>query len=125
MGTPETLFRWIHVSDIHMGHGDAAHRWNQQLVLDTLREDIAEQVRAGRRPIDALFVTGDVAFSGNGRSPTEYARAKEWLLDVGKAAGLSAAQIFVVPGNHDVNRAADKDNNTARLVASLRSGASP
>jgi hypothetical protein len=44
----ETLFSWIHVSDIHMGHGDAAHGWDQALVLRELRKDVAKHARAVR-----------------------------------------------------------------------------
>jgi hypothetical protein len=118
----ETLFRWIHLSDIHVGHGDAEHGWDQKLVMDALRRDIAAQVKKDHSPIDAIFVTGDIAFSGAGRSPTEYAEAKAWLLALASDAGVTPSQIFVVPGNHDVNRAADKDRNTKRLLESLRNG---
>ena len=41
----DVLFAWLQVSDIHAGHGDAAHGWDQKLVLETLREDAAEQIR--------------------------------------------------------------------------------
>jgi hypothetical protein len=112
------LFRWLHLSDIHVGHGDAAHGLDQRLVLDSLRRDVSGSA-------DAILVTGDVAFSGADRSATEYTRAREWLLDLGKALGVGAAQIFVVPGNHDVSRSADKDHHTRRLVSSLRSGKEP
>lgn len=117
-----TLFRWIHLSDIHVGHGDAEHGWDQKLVMDALRRDIAAQVKKDQAPIDAVFVTGDIAFSGAGRSKTEYTDAKAWLLAVAAEAGVQPSQIFVVPGNHDVDRAADKDRNTKRLVEGLRSG---
>jgi predicted MPP superfamily phosphohydrolase len=117
-----TLFRWIHLSDIHVGHGDAEHGWDQKLVMDALRRDIAAQVKKDQAPIDAIFVTGDIAFSGAGRRDTEYVEAKAWLTGVAAEAGVKPSQIFVVPGNHDVNRAADKDRNTKRLVDGLRGG---
>lgn len=117
-----TLFRWIHISDIHVGHGDNEHGWDQKLVMDGLRKDAAALVKNGQAPVDAILVTGDIAFSGNGRRPTEYADAKEWLLDLGQAVGVPPASIYVVPGNHDVNRAADRDRSTKRLVETLRSG---
>jgi hypothetical protein len=117
-----TLFRWIHISDIHVGHGDNEHGWDQKLVMDGLRKDAAALVKNGQAPVDAILVTGDIAFSGNGRKPTEYADAKEWLLGLGQAAGVTPASIYLVPGNHDVNRAADKDRSTKRLVDTLRSG---
>ena len=35
---------WIHLSDLHFGHGDAHHRWDQQLVLDELSQDIPQAI---------------------------------------------------------------------------------
>ncbi len=36
------LFIWVHISDIHVGHGDASYGWDQQLVLSELIKDVAE-----------------------------------------------------------------------------------
>ena len=120
----ETLFGWVHISDIHFGHGDASHGWDQKSVLAELRRDIARNAAQGR--VDAILVTGDVAFSGAGRSPTEYEDARRWLLDVAKAAGVGPHQVFLVPGNHDVNRAVDDhDAPTGQLIKALRSRTTP
>ena len=52
----DTLFRWIHISDIHMGHGDVAYGWDQRLVLDELKRDIARQLKAQPEPpVDAIL----------------------------------------------------------------------
>lgn len=119
----ETLFRWIHLSDIHVGHGDAGYGWDQKLVMDALRRDVTAQMKKDQSPVDAILVTGDIAFSGAGRSPTEYEEAKAFLLGLADDAGVSAQQIFLVPGNHDVNRGVEgKDRNTKRLLEGLRSG---
>ena len=74
----ETLFSWVHLSDIHVGHGDRdkPHGWNQVLVMEALRKDIAS--RPGPKRVDKILVTGDIAFSGDGLAPDEYARAKKW-----------------------------------------------
>jgi hypothetical protein len=120
----ESLFGWIHVSDIHFGHGDAGHGWDQDLVMATLRRDVV--ARPVDVPIDAILVTGDIAFSGAGRSADEYARAKKWLLEVARVVGLGPERIYVVPGNHDVNRGVDARNRSAgRLLEALRSRAVP
>ncbi|MFO0758192.1 MAG: TIR domain-containing protein [Byssovorax sp.] len=116
----ETLFRWIHLSDIHFGHGDAQHGWDQKMVLETLRADLAAMVKKDPAPIDAIFVTGDIAFSGNGRRATEYDDARERLASFAAEAGVSASQIFLVPGNHDVNRKVDDDPDIKKLVTDLR-----
>jgi predicted MPP superfamily phosphohydrolase len=119
----ETIFRWIHLSDIHMGHGDTTFAWDQQMVLDEVKRDVARQMKAQPEPpIDAIFVTGDIGNTGAGRRADEYGAAATWLAAVGDAAGVKADQVFVVPGNHDVDRGADKDPATAALVSDLRTG---
>ncbi|WP_437680877.1 metallophosphoesterase [Sorangium sp. So ce131] len=118
----DVLFSWVQLSDIHIGHGDEEHRWDQKLVLDRLREDLPKAMALGAPRPDAIVVTGDIAFSGASRSPTEYDEAKAWLLSAGAAVGLGPERIFLVPGNHDVSRAGDKGRQVARLLAALRSG---
>jgi predicted MPP superfamily phosphohydrolase len=119
----DTLFRWIHLSDIHTGHGDRAYGWDQSLVLEEIVRDIALQRKIQPEPpFDAVLVTGDIANTGSGRSPTEYEDAAKWLRQVGEAAGVLPAQIFLVPGNHDVDRGADKDAAVKELVTDLREG---
>jgi predicted MPP superfamily phosphohydrolase len=111
------LFTWIHLSDIHFGHGDAEYGCDQQLVLQALHDDLVEQGR--RHPPSAIFVTGDIAFSGKSE---QYERALAWLSSVGLAIGLEAQNIFVVPGNHDVNREVDRIKDIKRLLHLVRNG---
>jgi hypothetical protein len=111
----ERLFTCIHLSDIHFGHGDAGHHWDQELVLEALRKDLIDQCKE-HQP-DAVFLTGDVAFSGKS---TQYERALTWLESISSTVGLDLERIFVVPGNHDVDRDVDKNRDTARLVQRLR-----
>lgn len=121
----DTLFRWIHLSDIHLGHGDTTNVWDQRLVLAEIAKDIGVQRRSQPEPpFDAILVTGDIANTGAGRSATEYADAAAWLDQVGAAAGVPRERIFLVPGNHDVDRGADKDEAVKQLVTDLREGRS-
>ncbi len=119
----EPLFSWVHLSDIHVGHGGAEHQWDQRLVLDAIRDDLASL--KDRPVIDAIFVTGDVAFSGAGRSKDEYERAAAWLDEVAKAVGVDRSKIYIVPGNHDVNRGVDKDPVVADVMERLRGQGTP
>jgi predicted MPP superfamily phosphohydrolase len=119
----DTLFRWIHLSDIHTGHGDTTNVWDQRLVLEEIVKDIALQRKSQpEHPFDVVLVTGDIANTGAGRLASEYADAAIWLRRVGDAAGVAPAQIFVVPGNHDVDRGADRDAAVKQLVTDLREG---
>lgn len=55
---------------------------------------------------DCVFITGDVAFAAN---PNEYKKAKEWIDELLKETQTPKDRLYIVPGNHDVNR-----NFTAR-----------
>jgi hypothetical protein len=52
---------WLHISDIHMRVSDA---WSQDIVLQAMCADIAEQCKEGTIP-DFILATGDLAFSGH------------------------------------------------------------
>jgi len=105
-----TLFSWLHVADLGSRRGDPT------LVLDALLEDA---VRLAARAVvpDAIFVTGDLAYDGR-----DYAHAERWLERLVVALGMSTGDVFVVPGNHDVDLRADADRSVARLLRELREG---
>jgi 3',5'-cyclic AMP phosphodiesterase CpdA len=125
---PTSLFTWLHLSDIHHQHGDAATRWDQVLVLDRLRADIALGSARGLPKPDAILVTGDIAYSGNVRvvapdtESREYEKAKTWLDSICQGVGLPPTKVFMVPGNHDVQRASQRERQTLRLIEAIRTG---
>lgn len=119
---PQPRFSWIHLSDIHIGHGDATHIADQKLVLSAICSDIERMLTSGVPQPDAIFVTGDIAFSGACRTSDEYTRAAQWLTVIAKTARLGLDAVFVVPGNHDVQRSADKPVAAAALLRQLRAG---
>lgn len=64
--------------------------------------DIQEYIDAGNE-IDYVFICGDIAFKG---SSEEYGNALEYIDKVCKIIGCTREEVFVVPGNHDLNRSA-------------------
>ncbi|MBK8263758.1 MAG: metallophosphoesterase [Nannocystis sp.] len=121
------LAAWVHLSDLHFGHGAPSHQWNQVRVLDELLSDVCELVKAGKAPTPRLIlVTGDVAFSGGALTPAtgddEYALAARWLSRFSTALHLPNERVFVVPGNHDVDRTVDRDKDIAGMVQLARLG---
>lgn len=120
-GSPmNALFTWIHLSDIHIGHGGASHEADQELVLGALRKDVEERSKVGVPQPDAILVTGDIAFSGGCVASDEYARASRWLHSIAAAASLSPDKVFLVPGNHDVQRTVDKPTMAMATLKGLR-----
>jgi DNA repair exonuclease SbcCD nuclease subunit len=61
---------------------------------------IALRVRQGRQP-DLIFATGDIAHAGKA---SEYKRATAFFDALLEATGLERRRLFVIPGNHDVDR---------------------
>ena len=126
----EILTAWVHVSDVHFGHGKPGHQWDQQMITADLLRDLAEVMRGRALPAPRhVFVTGDIAFSGGGRRPvaggSEYALAATWLDQVVKVLGLGRDQVFLVPGNHDVDRGVDQDRDVRRLLQLARASKEP
>ncbi|MFO0560795.1 MAG: metallophosphoesterase [Polyangiales bacterium] len=112
------LFTWVHLSDIHFGHGarDALVEFDQAEVTAKLPKHIHKELKRTGLSIDAVLVTGDVAFSGQAK---EYQQAHEWFDLLCTSAGIAKERVFVVPGNHDVNAVGD-DFATGALVEQLR-----
>lgn len=100
---------WLHLSDIHF-HPRLAWRdaHSHGELLAYLRQLFASD--PGLRP-DLIFCTGDIAFGELPNAPLidQYADATDFfskLLVVCGRAGVPLAKerLFVVPGNHDINR---------------------
>lgn len=93
--------RLLHLSDIHFRVPDCLEPLTDpELPYRTrLRADLEEL--CAEKPVDAILVSGDVAFKGH---PAEYGAADAWLKDLATRSGCRHERIFVVPGNHDVDR---------------------
>jgi predicted MPP superfamily phosphohydrolase len=92
---------FLHLSDIHF---DAASGQVLDLNRD-LRNQLQRDVKNELKPLvgtfDGVLVTGDIAYSGK---TIEYERAKNWLDELCEMIGCGEHQVWVVPGNHDVER---------------------
>jgi predicted phosphodiesterase len=115
----KVLFTWVHLSDLHFGHGDIPHQWDQRTVLNLLLDDLRRAVTEWPElpRIDAVMMTGDIAFSGAARFANEYERAASWLDEVIGVVNVRRENVFMVPGNHDVQRGAGGDKTTQALEA--------
>lgn len=99
---------WVHLSDFHLRAGA---EYGRDEVLTALIADLKifsgrdEPARGAEHvPIDFIFVTGDVAHGGK---PEEYVAAEGFLRSVREVTGVPEERVFVVPGNHDVDRHKD------------------
>lgn len=94
--------RLLHLSDIHFKEPDCLVPATdpERPYRTRLKADLVEL--CGTKTVDAILVSGDIAFKGH---PAEYSAAYAWLKDLAAAAGCRLDRIYVVPGNHDVDRA--------------------
>jgi predicted MPP superfamily phosphohydrolase len=88
---------WLHISDFHIRSGDP---YDRDVVLRALVKSVEEFRRTNRSP-DLILATGDVAYSGKAE---EYDLATKLFDDLIDAAGLEKNRLFIIPGNHDVDR---------------------
>ena len=92
----------LHLSDIHFQYRldgtihDLDHDVRNELAIDL------QQVVNQSGNIHGIVVTGDVAFAGKS---ADYDAAQAWLSSLCKRIGCDAEHVWVVPGNHDVDRA--------------------
>ena len=64
-------------------------------------EENLDEIVADGKGVDLVCVTGDVAFDGK---PDQYDEAEELLQATLDRLGLDISRLFMVPGNHDINR---------------------
>jgi hypothetical protein len=92
----------LHISDIHFREPDCLvpamdpDRAYRTLLLRDVRERVRTLGNVG-----AILIGGDIAFKGD---PREFETALTWIRELSEACGCPFAKIFVVPGNHDVDR---------------------
>lgn len=92
---------WLHISDFHFKVGDP---YDRDVVLNALVRSVGLEASQGWQP-DIIIATGDVAQSG---LPDEYEPATAFFNALLTAAKLDRSRLFVICGNHDVNRTAAK-----------------
>lgn len=113
----------LHISDIHFRKPDCPHpdtdpdHAYRTLLMHEVRRQ-AESLGA----IGAILVGGDIAFKGD---PKEYEIALAWLKELAKVCGCPFERIFVVLGNHDVDRRTITNTPSVRNVQRAIAQAEP
>jgi len=106
---PRTI-TWLHISDLHSGKPYA--NWDKRRVIDTLKNDIEIMKERYELCPDLIFFTGDAAWGQIGSDPVErtlasqFSIAHDFFESIRKSFSPEVPQsnLFLVPGNHDVNR---------------------
>ncbi len=88
--------KWLHISDVHECDREDYHRV-------AMYDEIVAEVKRRQTPPHIVFVTGDLAFAATEK---EYDSLQVRFFDPLKGALPDECLIFMVPGNHDVDRQA-------------------
>ncbi len=102
------MLTWLHLSDLHF---KASRDWRDSASRDRLLDFLRNEFNRGVPKPDLIFCTGDLAFGAvKGDSlEAQYKHAKTFfdsLLGVcgGEEGNFDKTRLFIVPGNHDVDR---------------------
>lgn len=87
--------RWIHFSDLHLGNDSA---------VDTrlMRRKLPDYIAGLNQIFDYAFCSGDVK-----QWNADYKTAPDYIRKLCTAAHTPLDHLFIVPGNHDVDRGGD------------------
>jgi predicted phosphohydrolase/energy-coupling factor transporter ATP-binding protein EcfA2 len=101
MATDNPVYRWLHLSDLHVGCKDEALWWQ---MIDDFQRSLDAWLSTVGGPPDMVLLTGDLTWSGGVK---EYDRLDEFIERLMTALEkLAGARPLIVPvaGNHDVQR---------------------
>lgn len=93
--------RWLHISDIHFAYSDYH--------VEKAKEKFLKKLNEFKGKVEYIFISGDLRYGKN--SPNKYPNntvecIKDNIIDV---LGVPMEHVFIVPGNHDVDRGRKRD----------------
>src|ERR1017187_3928775 len=97
--------QFLHIFDLHAKGPGEKEQWRRRRVLGDAWLRNLETLLAEEGRIDFVFFTGDAAQSGK---PEEYAEVTDFLGALLGELDLKGDRLFVVPGNHDIDRDAQR-----------------
>lgn len=110
---------WLHLSDIHF-HPKTA--WRDSVIRRELLDFLRGEFSSGLPRPQLVFCTGDIAFGEASGAPLseQYTDAAKFFDELLVCCELPKERLFMVPGNHDVNRRNVSDDQQARLTEMAR-----
>jgi SAM-dependent methyltransferase/predicted MPP superfamily phosphohydrolase len=93
---------WLHFSDLHMTESGVA-----SLDLERAAQDVKDQLARWGLRLDFVAFTGDLAWSGKS---AEYRQVERSLRAVINTLQVDPERLFLVPGNHDIDRLIGTDD---------------
>lgn len=107
------MIRWLHISDLHLGSSD--------MTTEMLRDELPCYLKKANLRCDYVFCTGDIR-TANAKPNGFTDEMAKYLLMVCDAVGVTTERLFIVPGNHDIDRDADGRDEAIHRVMFDRYG---
>lgn len=106
----QKLIRWLHLSDFHIGKDG----YGERQVFKYILEHVKDRVILGSAP-DFVFITGDIANKGADKEYKNF--YDQFFLPLLECLPMeSQERIFIVPGNHDVDRSQSRAVQTKDVL---------
>ena len=96
------LFSWLHLSDIHFQPKSETFNDVQ------IRKSLPEYLKTLNPQCDAIFITGDFRYAPK-KEETSASEVIDYIETISSAVNVRTDRIYVVPGNHDLNRSKMRD----------------
>jgi len=106
---------FLHLSDIHFKHIKSYFDLDYDLRHE-LEKDL-ESLLADIHHVNSIVITGDIVFSGK---KDEYDIARSWIERVCKQTQCAIEDVWLVPGNHDVDRTKTRTKMNQTIHANIR-----
>jgi predicted phosphodiesterase len=101
MAFGQHTLKFLHISDLHLKGAREKEPWRRRRVLGKAWQRNLETLLNEEGEIDFVFFTGDAAQSGQ---PDEFDDATAFLTSLCSDLTLKHDRLFVIPGNHDIDR---------------------
>lgn len=109
----ESMIRWLHISDLHFNNDD--------MTTSLLREALPEYLKNENIHCDYVFCTRDIRTAN--ADPNKFTdEAAQYLIDFCAAVGTGLDRLFIVAGNHDVDRNIAGRDEAVRRICFQRAG---
>ena len=92
------IISWLHISDLHIREDD---RYNRDIVLSSLLNDIRKLKDSSVLKADFICITGDLVYAGKEH---EFTLADAFVGELCESSGIHPSNTFLVPGNHEIER---------------------
>ena len=109
----QSMIRWLHISDLHFNNDDMS--------TSLLREALPEYLKNENIHCDYVFCTRDIRTAN--ADPNKFTdEAAQYLIDFCAAVGTGLDRLFIVAGNHDVDRNIAGRDEAVRRICFQRAG---